>query len=167
MSAARITAPVPGLNGVGVGGLQFDDSIAETDNQAIIDYAISAGYKVEPIDAESGKDADLSKLLVDQLEAIAAAEDIDLTGHKQNKQSRVDKIEAERKSKAEAEQYALDHTFIVTFKDPAGDEQTIEVVDEDEDAVRAQFVTNELHPVDVDEPISVEKKLTGEPAAQV
>lgn len=48
----RITAPVPGLNGSGVGGLQFVDSVAETDNEAIVAYCRDAGYTVEDLDAE-------------------------------------------------------------------------------------------------------------------
>jgi hypothetical protein len=50
---ARITAPVPGLNGPGVGGIQFTDSIAETDNPSVIAYCQGAGYLVEPLDDEA------------------------------------------------------------------------------------------------------------------
>lgn len=43
----KIIAPVEGLNGPGVGGLEFVDSVAETDNEAVIAYCRGAGYKVE------------------------------------------------------------------------------------------------------------------------
>lgn len=53
-STKRITAPVDGLNGLGVGGLQFVDSVAYTDNPSIIAYCESSGYTVEDSDNESG-----------------------------------------------------------------------------------------------------------------
>lgn len=43
---AKITAPVEGFNG-DVAGVQFKDSVAETDNAAVISYCFGAGYKVE------------------------------------------------------------------------------------------------------------------------
>lgn len=52
---ARITAPVAGLNGTGVGGLKFEDSVAFTDNEAVIAYCESSGYTVELL--EDDKDA--------------------------------------------------------------------------------------------------------------
>lgn len=53
---ARITAPVPGLNGLGVGGLEFVDSVAETDNEAIIAYCRETGYTVEDGDVPAAED---------------------------------------------------------------------------------------------------------------
>lgn len=156
--SVRITAPVAGLNGVGVGGLQFDNSVAETDNQAIIDYCISQGYTVEPID-DDGKPAGLDELSAEQLDELAAVEGIDLTGHKRSKQTRVDAIEAARKAKTE--QDALDHTYVVTYKDADGDEVTVDYVGEDVDTVRENFGSDEQYLGR--EIISVDKKLTGEP----
>jgi hypothetical protein len=49
----KITAPVPGLNGPGVGGLQFVDSVAVTDVEAVIAYCESAGYTVEDVDDDN------------------------------------------------------------------------------------------------------------------
>lgn len=43
---AKITAPVEGFHGA-VGGVQFSNSTAETDNEAVISYCLGAGYKVE------------------------------------------------------------------------------------------------------------------------
>lgn len=43
---AKITAPVKGFNGA-VAGVHFTDSVAETDNEAVIRYCAGAGYKVE------------------------------------------------------------------------------------------------------------------------
>jgi len=43
----KITAPVEGFSGVGVGGLVFTAGVAETDNIAVIDYCRSAGYGVD------------------------------------------------------------------------------------------------------------------------
>lgn len=42
----RITAPVP-FTGAGVGGVEFVDGVAETDNGAVVDYCRNAGYVVE------------------------------------------------------------------------------------------------------------------------
>jgi hypothetical protein len=43
---AKITAPSKGFNGE-VGGVQFTDGEAETDNQAVISYCRGAGYTVD------------------------------------------------------------------------------------------------------------------------
>ncbi|MDQ5861567.1 MAG: hypothetical protein M3536_04805 [Actinomycetota bacterium] len=43
---AKITAPIQGFNGE-VAGVHFKDSVAETDNAAVISYCAGAGYKVE------------------------------------------------------------------------------------------------------------------------
>lgn len=43
----KITAPVEGFTGVGVGGLVFDNGVAETDDEAIINYCRGAGYGVD------------------------------------------------------------------------------------------------------------------------
>lgn len=43
---AKITAPSKGFNGE-VGGVQFTDGVAETDNQAVISYCRGAGYTVD------------------------------------------------------------------------------------------------------------------------
>lgn len=43
---ARITAPVEGFNGT-IGDVHFVDSVAETDNLAVIGYCQTAGYTVE------------------------------------------------------------------------------------------------------------------------
>lgn len=43
---AKITAPVEGFNGE-IGGVQFKDGTAETDNQAVISYCRNAGYAVD------------------------------------------------------------------------------------------------------------------------
>jgi len=43
---AKIIAPSAGFNGE-VGGVQFEDGVAETDNQAVISYCRGAGYKVD------------------------------------------------------------------------------------------------------------------------
>lgn len=43
---AKITAPSKGFNGE-VGGVQFTDGVAETDNQAVISYCRGAGYSVD------------------------------------------------------------------------------------------------------------------------
>jgi hypothetical protein len=51
---AKITAPSKGFNGE-VGGVQFKDGAAETDNQAVISYCRGAGYSVD------GKTIDLPK----------------------------------------------------------------------------------------------------------
>jgi hypothetical protein len=45
---AKITAPVEGFNG-DVAGVHFKDSVAETDNEAVISYCYGAGYKVEGV----------------------------------------------------------------------------------------------------------------------
>jgi len=42
---AKITAPSKGFNGE-VGGVQFTDGVAETDNQAVLSYCRAAGYTV-------------------------------------------------------------------------------------------------------------------------
>ncbi|MBI0295714.1 hypothetical protein JBE04_14875 [Streptomyces sp. PRKS01-29] len=44
---AVIRTPVEGFNGPGVGGLQFVDGRAETDDPAVIAYAERHGYDVE------------------------------------------------------------------------------------------------------------------------
>jgi hypothetical protein len=46
MSNTKITAPVKGFTGVGVGGLSFDNGVAHTDNEAIISYCRDAGYGI-------------------------------------------------------------------------------------------------------------------------
>lgn len=161
--SARITAPVPGLNGIGVGGLTFENSVAETDNEAIIAYCTLQGYTVEPID-KTGSPAGLGDLSIGQLDELAAAEDIDLTGHKKSKQTRVDAIEAARKGKAEREAFELDHTFTLTFKDASGDEVTTDRVADDEDAMRTAFSEDpETKDLEI---VSIAKKLTGEPTGQ-
>lgn len=43
---AKITAPSGGYNGE-IGGVQFTDGVAETDNQAVISYCRGAGYTVD------------------------------------------------------------------------------------------------------------------------
>ena len=43
---AKITAPVEGFNGE-VGGVQFSNGTADTDNAAVISYCRGAGYTVE------------------------------------------------------------------------------------------------------------------------
>lgn len=43
---AKITAPSEGYNGE-IGGVQFTDGVAETDNQAVISYCRGAGYTVD------------------------------------------------------------------------------------------------------------------------
>jgi hypothetical protein len=43
---AKITAPVEGFNG-DIAGVQFKDSVAETENAAVVSYCAGAGYKVE------------------------------------------------------------------------------------------------------------------------
>lgn len=159
--SVRITAPVAGLNSVGVGGLQFDNSVAETDNQAIIDYCIAQGYTVEPID-DDGKPAGLDELTITQLDELAAAEEIDLKGHKASKQSRVDAIEAARKAKAD--QDALEHTYVVTYKDADNDEVKVDYPGADVDSVREAFGSDEQYLGK--EIISVDEKLTGEPTEQ-
>lgn len=76
----KITAPVPGLNGLGVGGLQFVDSVAETDNDAVIAYCRSTGYTVEeagPAFPEGDPSKDWTR---DQLKAYAKEKSIDLAG---------------------------------------------------------------------------------------
>ncbi|VXB82175.1 hypothetical protein [Aeromicrobium sp. 9AM] len=162
--SVRITAPVAGLNGTGVGGLQFENSIAETDNQAIIDYCIAQGYTVEPI-TDDGKPAGLDELTIAQLDELAAVEEIDLKGHKASKQTRVDAIEAARKAKAEQEQQdALDHTYVVTYKDAAGDEVKVDYIGRDVDQVREAFGSAEEYLGA--EILTVDEKLTGEPTEQ-
>ncbi|MEU0719052.1 hypothetical protein ABZ498_17975 [Streptomyces lavendulocolor] len=44
---AVIRTPVQGFNGPGVGGLHFVDGQAETDDPAVIAYALRHGYDVE------------------------------------------------------------------------------------------------------------------------
>lgn len=160
MSAThRITAPVAGLNTVGVGGLQFTDSVAETDNPAIIDYCAGAGYLVEPITAPAGGLGDLS---IADLNDLADAEGIDLDGHRKSKQTRIDAIQAARQARAEHE--ALDHTYVITYTDADGDEVTVEYVGADIDTVRAQFGDDAAYLGA--QIISVDEKLAGEPAGQ-
>lgn len=43
----KITAPAEGFNGM-VGGVEFKDSVAETDNEQVVAYCRRAGYTVEP-----------------------------------------------------------------------------------------------------------------------
>lgn len=43
---ARIVAPTP-FTGAGVGGVEFVDGVAETDNHAVIEYCRGAGYVIE------------------------------------------------------------------------------------------------------------------------
>lgn len=157
----RITAPVSGLNGPGVGGLIFENSVAETDNQAIIDYCQAQGYTVEDSDETPATPASLDDLTAEQLDELAAFEEIDLTGCKKSKATRVEAITASRQEKAEREAYALDHTWVVTVKNTDGDEIVSDIVAEDEEQV-----TSDLSFTDV-EIISIEKKLTGEPTEQV
>ena len=52
--ATRITAPVEGFRGK-VGGVEFKDSVAITDDEAVIAYCRAAGYKVEPVKAAAPK----------------------------------------------------------------------------------------------------------------
>lgn len=53
---ARIVAPVP-FTGAGVGGVEFVDGVAETDNHAIIEYCRGAGYSVEAESPQEPKPA--------------------------------------------------------------------------------------------------------------
>jgi hypothetical protein len=46
----RITSPVADYTGHGPGGLQFIDSVGESDDPAVIGYCQGAGYLVEPLD---------------------------------------------------------------------------------------------------------------------
>ncbi|MFD9863474.1 hypothetical protein [Streptomyces alboflavus] len=46
----RVTTPLDGYNGEGVGGLLFVDGTATTSDPAIIGYCQGAGYRVEPLD---------------------------------------------------------------------------------------------------------------------
>lgn len=160
--STRITAPVAGLNGVGVGGIKFENSVAYTDNDSIVAYCIAQGYTVEPV-SDDGREAGLADFTIQQLDDLAAAEDIDLKGHKASKQSRVDAIEAARKAKAE--QDALDHIYVVTYKDKDGDEVTVDYVGSDVDQVREAFGSDEEYLGA--EIITVDEKLTGEPKGQV
>ncbi|WP_405659739.1 hypothetical protein [Streptomyces sp. RK9] len=53
----RVTAPLDGFNGEGVGGLLFVDGTATTSDLAIIGYCQGAGYRVEPLDGQSDEPA--------------------------------------------------------------------------------------------------------------
>ena len=55
MPKTTITAPVEGYSGVGAGGLVFADGVAETDNDAVIDYCRTAGYGVGSAAPKRGK----------------------------------------------------------------------------------------------------------------
>lgn len=79
----RITAPVSGLNGQGVGGIVFADSVAHTDNEAVIDYCRTSGYTVEDEEpaAESAPKA-VNDMTKDELVAHAETTAIDLGGAK-------------------------------------------------------------------------------------
>lgn len=46
MSKTKITAPVEGYTGVGVGGLEFVDGVAHTSDESLINYFRGAGYGV-------------------------------------------------------------------------------------------------------------------------
>lgn len=72
---ARITAPHPGFNGRGVGGVVFTDSVAHTDNPAVIDYCLTSGYTVE-IDDAAGKALD--KMTKPELLVYAEASGIEV-----------------------------------------------------------------------------------------
>jgi len=48
----KITAPNAEYSGVGVGGLVFSDGVAETDNDAVINYCRDAGYGIGDSDTE-------------------------------------------------------------------------------------------------------------------
>ena len=50
---ARIVAPVA-ITGVGVGGVEFEDGVAVTDNHAVIAYCRDLGYKVTDDAADEG-----------------------------------------------------------------------------------------------------------------
>lgn len=54
---ARITAPAP-FTGAGVGGVEFVDGVAESDDPAVIAYCRDAGYEIEaPTKAPAKKTA--------------------------------------------------------------------------------------------------------------
>ena len=73
---ARITAPIEGFRGT-VGGVQFKDSVAETDNEAVITYCLSAGYTVELGETEpAGSDVPDASWKVAELVAWATDHEI-------------------------------------------------------------------------------------------
>jgi hypothetical protein len=49
---AKITAPNTEFNGL-VGDVRFADGKAETENQSVINYCLTAGYKVEFDESET------------------------------------------------------------------------------------------------------------------
>ncbi len=82
---ARITAPVKGLNGTGVGGIRFVNSVAETDNESVIAYCRAAGYEVQdleaaPTESELPEGEPTESWKNDQIKAWAKANDRDLGG---------------------------------------------------------------------------------------
>ena len=101
----RITAPVQGLNGAGVGGLQFVDSVATTDDSAIIAYCESSGYlvedmdepEIEPVDTDTNSDStdenpdedqqeepppNLEEMTVAELKELASQHQLDISSVK-------------------------------------------------------------------------------------
>ena len=81
--STRITAPVPDLNKVGVGGLTFVDSVAFTDNPALIAYCERAGYLVEA-------DAKPEKLTGAALDKALDEADLPKDGTADEKRARLD-----------------------------------------------------------------------------
>ena len=71
----KITAPAEGFNGT-IGDVVFVDSVAETDNHAVISYCRDLGYKVEDDAASDG----LGDLTVTKLKKVAKVEGINLDG---------------------------------------------------------------------------------------
>lgn len=53
----KITAPVEGFNGM-VGGVEFKDSVAATDNEQALGYFRRAGYTVDELDGGSPDDGE-------------------------------------------------------------------------------------------------------------
>lgn len=76
---ARITAPTQGFNG-SIGDVRFTDSVAITDDIAVIGYCQGAGYVVEYDDAEpqGPQGAPEKSWTVAQLKAWASEHAVDL-----------------------------------------------------------------------------------------
>lgn len=93
----KIIAPVEGFNG-DIAGVQFKDSVAETDNEAVISYCAGAGYTVEFEPAPPADPFDPAKHNAEEVLAyVAAIDDADPESHDAEV---VRVVEAERAGKA-------------------------------------------------------------------